>query len=151
MRRTTPLGVSGGHGHYGTSHHQLRTGTHEQLELIRVRGEMLVFQTMNWPEEIRSLEGIAPSADVTVRPQEVQMATNLMDALSRDFDLAELCDRYRDAMTELVTSKLEGQPLPEAAAVTPAPRGRRRPHGGPAGQYRRASARPLGGGKGPKK
>jgi DNA end-binding protein Ku len=44
-----------------------------------------------------------------------------MVGLSRDFDLAELRDRYRDTLTELVTSKLEGQPLPGGAAVTPAP------------------------------
>ncbi|MEU1623651.1 Ku protein [Streptomyces sp. NPDC005722] len=99
----------------------MRTGAKEQLALLRVRDDVLVLQTMNWPDEVRSTEGLAPAADVTVRPQEVQMATSLMDALSADFDLAALRDRYRDAMTELVTAKLEGEALPDTAAVTPAP------------------------------
>ncbi|MET9881043.1 Ku protein [Actinacidiphila glaucinigra] len=99
----------------------MRTGGKEQLALLRVRDEVLVLQTMNWPDEVRPAEGLAPAADVTVRPQEVQMATGLMDALSADFDLAVLRDRYRDAMTELVTAKLEGEALPDTALVTPAP------------------------------
>lgn len=83
----------------------MRAGGKEQLALLRVRDDVLVLQTMTWPEEVRPAEGLAPPADVTVRPQEVQMATSLMDALSADFDLAALRDRYRDAMTELVASK----------------------------------------------
>ncbi|WP_326581655.1 Ku protein (plasmid) [Actinacidiphila glaucinigra] len=99
----------------------MRTGSKEQLALLRVRDDLLVLQTMNWADEVRSAEGLAPAADVTVRPQEVQMAMGLMDALSADFDLAVLRDRYRDAMTELVTAKLEGEPLPKTAGVAPAP------------------------------
>ncbi|MFF3256425.1 Ku protein [Actinacidiphila glaucinigra] len=99
----------------------MRTGSKEQLALLRVQDDVLVLQTLSWPEEVRPAEGLAPPPDVTVRPQEIQMATNLMDALSKDFNLADLRDRYREAMTELVASKLEGEPLPAAAAVAPAP------------------------------
>ncbi|MFD8079175.1 Ku protein [Streptomyces sp. NPDC059718] len=99
----------------------LRSGNHEHLALLRAREDMLAIQVLRWPDEVRPAEGVAPPADVTVRPQEVQMAVALMDAISQDFDLAALRDRYRDAMTKLVTAKLEGEPVPEGAAVTPAP------------------------------
>ncbi|MFJ5221036.1 Ku protein [Streptomyces sp. NPDC088354] len=101
----------------------LRTGSKEQLALLRVKGDVLVLQTMNWPDEVRPAEDSAPPPDVTARPQEVQMAVSLMDAISGDFDLSVLRDSYRDAMTELVTAKLEGEPLPEGTEVSPPPEG----------------------------
>lgn len=99
----------------------LRTGSHENLALLRVHGDTMVLQTMYWPDEVRPPTGLAPPADVTVRPQEVSMATGLMEAMSEGFDMAVLHDDYRKALDRLVVAKLEGQPMPAGEETARAP------------------------------
>lgn len=96
--------------------------TRESLALLRVRDDLLVLQTMLWPDEVRPATGLAPQGKVEVRPQELKMATSLMDTLSEDFDLGAMHDEYQHALDSLVTAKLEGAPPPtegEAAEAAP--------------------------------
>ncbi|MBB5937756.1 non-homologous end joining protein Ku [Streptomyces zagrosensis] len=95
--------------------------TRESLALLRVHDDVLVLHTMHWPNEIRAAAGLAPSGKVTVRPQELKMATSLMDTLSEDFDLDSLHDDYQAALDELVTARLEGKAPPSADAAEPPP------------------------------
>ncbi|MGW7003931.1 non-homologous end joining protein Ku [Streptomyces sp. NPDC054933] len=85
--------------------------TRESLALLRAHGDVLVLHTMYWPDEVRPSDGIAPAESVEVRPQELQMAASLMDALSEDFDLQQLHDDYQHALDQLVTAKLEHSPI----------------------------------------
>ncbi|MFJ6215939.1 Ku protein [Streptomyces sp. NPDC092296] len=96
--------------------------TRESLALLRVRGELLVLQTMLWPDEVRPASGLEPQGKVEVRPQELKMATSLMDTLSEDFDLQALHDDYQRALESLVAAKLEGaEPPSEEEAAEAAP------------------------------
>ncbi|WP_229328514.1 Ku protein [Streptomyces sp. UNOC14_S4] len=95
--------------------------TRESLALLRVHDELLTLHTMYWPDEIRDSEGLAPPSSVTVRPQELKMATSLMDTLSEDFDLAALEDEYETALGELISAHLSDKPAPSRKATTPAP------------------------------
>ncbi|MFD4995235.1 Ku protein [Streptomyces buecherae] len=95
--------------------------TRESLALLRVHEDVLVLHTMHWPDEVRAAGGLAPSDKVTVRPQELKMATSLMDTLSEDFDLDSLHDDYQAALDELVTARLEGKAPPSGAEAEPAP------------------------------
>jgi DNA end-binding protein Ku len=95
--------------------------TRESLALLRVHQDVLVLHTMYWPDELRAAEGLAPSEKVTVRPQELKMAQSLMETLSEDFDLESMHDEYQHALDELVSARLEGEPVPEMAEVTAAP------------------------------
>lgn len=90
----------------------------ESLAVLRVVGDVLVLQTMLWPDEIRSSAGLAPE-DVDVRPQELKMARSLMDALSEDFDPEQLRDEYAAALAERINAKLTGAE-PQHAQATPA-------------------------------
>ncbi|MDT0452707.1 Ku protein [Streptomyces hesseae] len=86
--------------------------TRESLALLRVHEDLLVLHTMYWPDEIRDSQGLAPSSSVTVRPQELKMATSLMDTLSEDFDLDTLEDEYEIALGELISAHLDHRPAP---------------------------------------
>ena len=92
-----------------------------RLGLLRVRDDVLVLQTLLWPDEVRvpDFEGIADE-DITVRPQELAMAGSLVESLSADFDAGAYTDEYRQAVLDLVTQKLAGEDVivprsPEAA------------------------------------
>lgn len=86
--------------------------TRESLALLRVHEDLLVLHTMYWPDEVRDSQGLAPSSSVTVRPQELKMATSLMDTLSEDFDLDTLEDEYEIALGELISAHLDHRPAP---------------------------------------
>lgn len=92
-----------------------------RLGVLRVRDDVLVMQTMLWPDEVRvpEFEGIADD-DIAVRPQELAMAGSLVESLSTDFDPTAHTDEYRAAVQDLLERKLAGEdvimPSTEAAA-----------------------------------
>jgi DNA end-binding protein Ku len=88
----------------------------ETLALLRVRGNAIVLQTMLWPDEVREPDFPVLENDVEVRPQEMAMASSLIDSLAGDFEVDEFSDEYRKAVGELIEYKREhggGRPAPE--------------------------------------
>jgi DNA end-binding protein Ku len=90
----------------------------ESLAALRVRDGVLVLHTMRWPDEIRRPDFAFLDEDVTVRPQELQMAEALIGSMTGEFDPTEFTDDYREAMTALLEAKQSGgevQQVPEVA------------------------------------
>ncbi|MDT7558678.1 MAG: end-binding protein Ku [Pseudonocardiales bacterium] len=77
----------------------------ETLALLRVRDKVIVLQTMLWPDEVRTPEFDILDAEVELRPQEMQMASSLVDSMGAEFDPSRFTDEYRDAMIELIDRK----------------------------------------------
>jgi DNA end-binding protein Ku len=75
---------------------------------MRVRDGVLVLHTMRWPDEIRRPDFAFLDEDVSVRPQELQMAEALISSMSGAFDPTEFTDDYREAMTALLEAKQSG-------------------------------------------
>ena len=77
------------------------------LAVLRVRDDVIVMQTMMWPDEIRKPDfGSVDTSEA--KPAEVKMATMLVDTLAGDFDADEYEDDYRGAVEALVKAKIEG-------------------------------------------
>ena len=78
--------------------------------VLRVReteaGEVIVLQTMMWPDEIRQPDFKVEAGDV--KDAEVKMAQMLIETLSGDFDPSEFEDDYADAVNAVVKAKIEG-------------------------------------------
>jgi DNA end-binding protein Ku len=73
---------------------------------------------MRWPDEIRRPDFGFLDEEITVRPQELQMAEALIGSMSGKFDPSEFTDDYREAMTALLEAKQSGgevQQVPETA------------------------------------
>jgi DNA end-binding protein Ku len=79
----------------------------ESLALLRVRDKTIVLQTMLWADEIREPAFDILDQDVDLKPQELQMASSLVESMGADFDPADFQDEYRDAVLELIESKKE--------------------------------------------
>jgi len=93
--------------------------------VLRVREDVIVMQTMMWPDEIRKPEfsGL-DTADLDVKPQELKMAQMLVETLAGDYDADDFEDDYQGALEALVRTKLEGgevahvdQPKPSGGDV----------------------------------
>ena len=77
--------------------------------VLRVRDDVIVMQTMMWPDEIRKPDFAGlDSADLDVKPQELQMARMLVETLAGDYDADDFEDDYQEALEALVRAKLEG-------------------------------------------
>jgi Ku protein len=90
----------------------------ESLAAMRVLDGVLVLHTMRWPDEIRRPDFGFLDEDITVRPQELQMAEALIGSMSGKFDPSEFTDDYREALTALLEAKQSGgevQQVPETA------------------------------------
>jgi DNA end-binding protein Ku len=85
----------------------------EHLALVRPRGEVLLLQTLRWPDELNSPADVAPKGRVTISDQELQLADTLIDALG-EADLGSYQDEYAQAVEALVAAKLEGAQPPTA-------------------------------------
>lgn len=99
----------------------LRTKT--QLGALRVRDDVLVLQTMLWPDEVRTADFGVLDGDADVRPQELTMAASFIESLSADFDPGQYHDDYREAMLSVIESKLSGGAVLDTAGDVAASEG----------------------------
>ena len=81
----------------------------ESLAILRVRDGVLVLETLLWPDEVRTPDFGFLDDDIEVRPQELRMASSLIDSMTVDFDPDEYHDSYREAVLEVVAAKTEGR------------------------------------------
>jgi DNA end-binding protein Ku len=92
----------------------------EALATMRVRDGVFVLETMLWPDEVRTPDFGFLDEDIEVRPQELAMASSLIDTLSGDFDPTAYSDSYREALQAVIDAKIEGREVvqPESAQPT---------------------------------
>jgi DNA end-binding protein Ku len=81
----------------------------EALGCLRPRGDLLVLNTMVWPDEVRAPQFDNLSGPVEVSDDERRMADLLLETLAGDFDPAAYTDSYREAVTELIEAKVAGR------------------------------------------
>ncbi|MCL6560872.1 MAG: Ku protein [Firmicutes bacterium] len=95
----------------------------ETLAALRVSGNTLVMSTMHYPDEIRQ-PGVLPEMNyqVSLHENEVKMAVSLINSLSSEFRPEKYNDTYRQALMEMIQSKIAGEDVetparPEAGKV----------------------------------
>ncbi len=74
--------------------------------MLRVKDDVIVMQTMMWPDEVRTPDFSVETGEV--KPAEVKMANMLVETLAGDFDASEFEDDYAGAVEEMVKNKIEG-------------------------------------------
>jgi DNA end-binding protein Ku len=84
--------------------------------VLRVRDDVIVLQTMMWPDEIRTPDFKVETGEV--KPAEVKMANMLVETLAGDFDPSEFEDDYAEAVEALVKTKIEGGELKRTPTAT---------------------------------
>ena len=90
----------------------------ESLALIRAHGDLLLLQTLLWPDELRDGQFAAPREDVAASPAEVDMASMFIDQLTAPYDPSQFTDSYRDALEQVVAAKLGDTPVPEPTTTS---------------------------------
>jgi DNA end-binding protein Ku len=91
----------------------------EQLAALDPFGSTMLLSTLYWPDEVRNAADLdIPAEENEFKPAEIEMARQLVEALSGDFDAGRYKDDYREALLKVIDSKIAGQPV-EAQAPEP--------------------------------
>jgi DNA end-binding protein Ku len=80
----------------------------QQLGVLRVRENVLMLQTMLWPDEVRAAHFDVLDKGVEIRAQELSMAASLVESLAGDFDPDQYHDGYREQLLALIDAKVHG-------------------------------------------
>jgi DNA end-binding protein Ku len=90
----------------------------EHLAALRFKDDAFVLETMYWPDEIREADFGGVDVSAKIRGQELEMAKQLIESLSGEWNPEEYSDEYREALLQIVEAKLNGQ---EIEVVAPEP------------------------------
>ncbi len=94
----------------------------EDVVLLTEHKGGLIMYKLRYPYEMRNMEDVPDLEDTDVDESQLKLAEQLVDSLSTSFDKVNFEDRYRDALLELVESKVEGKQIitiSEEEAETP--------------------------------
>jgi DNA end-binding protein Ku len=94
----------------------------ENLCLIRPYGDTLALETLFFAEDVRSKQDIEDAvADSDVKKPELELARQVIESISGEFDPEEFRNEYRDDLRQMLEAKLAGQEIvkPEPAPETP--------------------------------
>jgi DNA end-binding protein Ku len=90
----------------------------QTLAVLRVYENVLVLETIFYPDEIRPVSQVPNLPERTiVNEKELDIANKLIESLTAEFDPGKYTDEYREALKDLIDKKIEGQEIeiaPEA-------------------------------------
>ncbi len=90
----------------------------EYFVAVKPHDRGLVMYTLHHAAEIRSMDGIEELAAIPtkVKPQEVQLAKQVIGTFEKKLDLKEYRDEYRDGLQQIIDAKIAGEEVvaPEA-------------------------------------
>jgi DNA end-binding protein Ku len=86
----------------------------ENLVALRSYNGAITMETMLFPDEVvnpDSIEEIAADGDVKTTKRELDMAKQLIESLSGDFNASEYKDEYREAVLDMIERKAAGETI----------------------------------------
>lgn len=78
-----------------------------RLAALRVRGDVLVLQTLLWSDEVREASFPVLDEPVRISAKELELSSALVESFASDFDPSEFEDEYQAELRTLIQAKLE--------------------------------------------
>ena len=100
-----------------------KVGMHqrEYMVIIRPRDHGLTLHTLYYPAEVRAVPEYGKTSDVEVKPQEVQLAEQLVKSLAGPFKPQDFEDEYQERLMKMIEAKAAGKTVHEAPHKKAAP------------------------------
>ena len=77
-----------------------------RLAALRVRGDVLVLQTLLWADEVREAAFPSLSESVKISDKELELSASLVESFSSDFEPEQFVDEYQQELRTLIDAKL---------------------------------------------
>ena len=81
----------------------------ESVMMLAPSGPGLLLYKLRNPKEVRAAEEVPDTSNLEADEAQLALAQTLVDSMSAAFKDLSLEDRYRDALTEMITAKIEGK------------------------------------------
>jgi DNA end-binding protein Ku len=78
-----------------------------RLGALRIRGDVLVLQSLLWSDEVREASFPALDTSIRISAQEREMSAALVDSMAADFEPDHFTDDYQVQLRQLIDAKLE--------------------------------------------
>jgi DNA end-binding protein Ku len=78
-----------------------------RLGALRIKDDVLVLQSLLWPDEVREANFPSLDASIKISSQERDMSAALVESMAADFDPASFTDEYQVQLRQLIEAKLE--------------------------------------------
>ena len=92
----------------------------EHLATLRADDQVLILETMRWPDEIReSFHSRSSKPTSRCRDEEIKMAEMIIDNLTSEFDPSAWKDASRETIQELAQKKIDGEEIVAPDVVEP--------------------------------
>jgi DNA end-binding protein Ku len=78
---------------------------------VKSVGDAIVLEIMRFGEELVEVGDFSFPSDTGVRPQELQMARQLVENLSTEFDPSKYTDDYHDNLMKIIRAKMKGKKI----------------------------------------
>jgi DNA end-binding protein Ku len=90
----------------------------EALAALDPYSSTMLLSTLYWPDEVRALDELdLPEEQFEFKPAELQMAQQLVSAMTGRFDADQFKDDYRQALMAVIQAKIDGQPVEQPTPV----------------------------------
>jgi DNA end-binding protein Ku len=93
----------------------------EYLVAVKPHEKGLVMYTLHHAAEIRGMDGIEELATIPAKPkpQEVQLAKQIIGTFEKKLNLAEYKDEYREGLQKIIDAKIAGEEVVAAEVEMP--------------------------------
>jgi len=81
------------------------------LAAVKAVGDAIVLEIMRFQDELVDVSEFSFPSEDGVRPQELQMAEQLVGNLSQAFDPSKYTDDYRDNLMKIIRAKMKGKKI----------------------------------------
>jgi len=85
--------------------------TKEALCVLKPMENAILLQQIRFAQEIRNINELDIPGKSTVKPGELQMATTLIDHLTRKFDISKYKDTYSSELMKIIQAKAKGKKI----------------------------------------
>jgi DNA end-binding protein Ku len=90
----------------------------EYLAAVKPDGLFLILELMHFAQEVLEPSSLVSGSDRSVSPQELKMASALIDAMTSEWDPTKYKDQYQDALLQLIEEKAQKR-TPAAKPTAP--------------------------------
>lgn len=91
----------------------------QHLAAVKTVGDALVLEIMRFAHELVDPETLSFPEGADLRPQELQMAKQLIDNLAESFDATKYTDDYRANLLKVIKAKMKGKKIEVPAPAEP--------------------------------
>ena len=81
----------------------------ESVVLLTPQENGLLLYKLRFPSEVKSIKDVPALEDAEADQEQLKLAATLVESMTKPFSEIEMKDKYKDALRDIITAKIEGR------------------------------------------